>query len=356
MQSDGQHFRFLLYAEQNYAFAILRPLQAFALSQGHEVQWLLVGNAISADFLRNDEQQFASVADAVAYNPHAVFVPGDRVPSFIPGLKVEVFHGLNESKRGNEYPERGMFDLYCTEGHERTSTLSALAVQRGYFKVVETGWLKLDSLFATEASLYSTPSDNGNESEREVKRPQVAFASTFSPSLSCAALVYDEIKQLSQSARWQWLVTLHPKMDSQLQARYRELANDNLIFVESDAVISLLHCADVMVCDNSSIFQEFLLLQKPVVTVNNRDPQPAFINIKDSSQLEEAIEAALSPSESLKRAISAYGPAITPYLDGQSASRVLQAAVNMLQSGWQDSKPKNLFRNLKMRKKMRYWK
>lgn len=347
MQSVDQHYRFLLYAEQNYSFAILRPLQALAQSQGHEVQWLLVGNAISADYLHEDEQRLASVNDAVVYDPHAVFVPGDRVPSFIPGLKVEVFHGLNENKRGNEYPERGMFDLYCTEGHERTSTLSALAAQRGYFKVVETGWVKLDSLFA--AAL------DQSWIKREATRPQVAFASTFSPALSCAELVFDEIKQLSQDPGWQWLVTLHPKMDSQLQARYRDLASDNLGFVENDAVIPLLHRADVMVSDNSSIFQEFLLLKKPVVTVNNRDPQAAFINIKEASHLQGAIEQALSPSDVLKKAINEYGPAITPYLDGKSADRVLQAVVDMLKSNWQDRKPRNLFRNFKMRKKMRYW-
>ena len=345
--NDDQHYRFLLYAEQNYSFEILRPLQALARSHGHEVKWLLVGNAISSDYLHEGEQQLASVRDAIIYDPHAVFVPGDRVPSFIPGLKVEVFHGLNERKRGNEYPERGMFDLYCTEGPERTTTLSALAAQRGYFKVVETGWLKLDSLFAD--------APDQTRIKEEGRRPQIAFASTFSPALSCAELVFDEIRQLSQHPRWQWLVTLHPKMDSQLQDRYRALAGDNLEFVESDAVIPLLHRADVMVCDNSSIFQEFLLLKKPVVTVNNRDPQAAFINIREPSQLKAAIEQALSPSDELTRAINDYGPAITPYRDGKSADRVLRAVVAMLKSDWQDRKPMNLFRNLKMRKKLGYW-
>ena len=150
-------------------------------------------------------------------------------------------------------------------------------------------------------------------------------------------------------------MTLHPKMDSQSQDRYRGLAGDNLEFVESDAVIPLLHRADVMVCDNSSIFQEFLLLKKPVVTVNNRDPQAAFINIKEASHLKGAIEQALSPSDELKKAIDDYGLSITPYLDGKSADRVLQAVVAILKSVWQDRKPMNLFRNLKMRNKLGYW-
>ena len=214
MQPNGKvtnkspSYRFLFYVEQNYSFSILRPLQHHARKMGHDVKWLLVGKDVSPAFLQPDEEALESVDAAVTYRADAVFAPGDRIPGFIPGLKVQVFHGLNESKRGNLYPERGLFDLYCTEGHERTGTLQPLAEQRGYFKVVETGWLKLDSLF------------NYPSSQREpYRRPQIAFSSTFSPSLSCAELVYEQIKTLSQQGDWQWLVTLHPKMAPETVAK-----------------------------------------------------------------------------------------------------------------------------------------
>ena len=351
MQSNGNvtpnHnvHRFLFYVEQNYSFAILRPLQQYAQSQGHEVRWLLVGKDISADFLQPGERQLDNIEAAVAYQPDAVFAPGDRIPSFIPGLKVQVFHGLNESKRGNLYPERGLFDLYCTEGHERTGTLQPLSEQRGYFKVVETGWLKLDSLF------NHTPPEG-----RAANKPQIAFSSTFSPSLSCAELVYDQIKELSQQGMYHWLVTLHPKMAAETVAKYKALESENLTFFDNSRVIELLHRADVMVCDNSSIFQEFLLLGKPVVTVNNREVQPSFINITQPEELAGALERALHPDAELLEHIANYGPAITPYLDGNSAPRVLAAVTEMLEQGWQDRKPKNIWRNFKMRKSLGYWK
>ena len=91
-------YKFLFYIEQNYSFDILRPLQQVALLEGHSVYWLLVGEDISKDFLLESELSFSSIEDAVKYAPDAVFVPGDRVLSFISGLKVQVFHGLNESK------------------------------------------------------------------------------------------------------------------------------------------------------------------------------------------------------------------------------------------------------------------
>jgi len=339
---ERKSLKFLLYVEQNYSFDILRPIQKEALKQGYQVRWLIVGNEVSQQYLLSGEQRL-SIEQAITYQPDAVFAPGDRVPRFIPGLKVQVFHGLNESKRGNIYPERGLFDLYCTEGPERTNTLTSL--QKNYFKVVETGWVKLDTLFQFR-------------NKQSFDKPQILFASTFSPSLSCAEFVYEEIQRLTENEneKWQWLVTLHPKISSSTIKKYKALENENLLFFENNRVIEALHRADIMICDNSSIFQEFLLLNKPVVTVNNRAPLDSFINITESKDLEEAIIQALSPSTELLEQIQGYGPSITPYLDGQSSKRVIKAVEEMISHGWVDKKPKNIIRNFKIRKKLNYWK
>jgi len=342
-EKPEEKFKFLLYVEQNYSFDILRPIQNFAIEQGHQVKWLLVGSEVSSEYLQSHEEKLTSIEASIVYNADAVFVPGDRVPSFIPGIKVQVFHGLNESKRGNVYPERGLFDLYCTEGPERTGTLLKSIQGKSYCKVVETGWVKLDSLFQYQQTT-------------SFSRPQILFASTFSTSLSCAELVYDEIKRLSQNNQWQWIVTLHPKMAKETVKKYRSLESENLLFFENGQVIEALHRADLMICDNSSIFQEFLLLNKPVVTVNNRSPMNCFINISKASDLENAIKKGLSPSSELIDNIKKYGPSVTPYLDGKSSQRVLAAVEKMLIDNWQDSKPKNIIRNFKMRKKLNYWK
>jgi CDP-glycerol glycerophosphotransferase (TagB/SpsB family) len=334
--------RLLFYVEQDYSFAILRPLQAMALGRGHQVRWLVVGAAAS-ELLGSAEQACVNVADAVDYGPDLVFAPGDRIPAFVPGLKVCVFHGLNEDKRGNIYPDRGQFDLYCTEGPNRTNMLAPLAEKHGYFKVRETGWLKLDSIlnFEQPASSYD--------------RPQVLYASTFTPRLSSAEALYAEIKRLSQLQKWRWLVTLHPKIDVQIAAKFKALQNDNLSFHGTDEVIPLLHRADVMVSDNSSVLQEFLLLGKPVVTYKNRDPQPHLINIQKSQDLEGAIESALKPDSGTQQAIGNYKSSVTSFLDGKSASRILDAAEEMHDSGWRDKKPLNLIRNLRMRRQLSYY-
>ncbi len=119
-------------------------------------------------------------------------------------------------------------------------------------------------------------------------------------------------------------------------------------------MLDLLHRADVIVSDNSSILQEFLLLKKPVVTYRNRDPQECMINITKTEDLEKAIRQALAPGDALLRAIEAYGPSMTPFLDGASSERVLDAVEEMIQSGWKDTKPANLWRNFRMRQRLNF--
>ncbi|MCG6201412.1 UDP-N-acetylglucosamine 2-epimerase [Psychromonas antarctica] len=335
-------YKLLFYIEQNYSFDILRPLQEHARQLGHQVCWFLAGRDVSACFLQDDENILATITDVKRYHPDLVYAPGNVIPAFIPGLKIQVFHGLNDSKRGRFVKDRGMVDLYCTQGHERTDILLPMSLEKGYFQVVETGWLKLDTLYKqTQQQTFS--------------RPQILIASTFTPSLSCAESIFETISKLVDSQNWQWLVTLHPKMSAQTVAKYKNLEGENLIFLENDKVIAGMHRADIMVSDNSSVLTEFLMLNKPVVTFNNSNPLPCFINITAVEALQGAIEQALSPSKNLLKEIASYGPSITPYRDGKSASRVLEASINMLESGWVDKKPKNIVRNFKIRQQLNYW-
>jgi CDP-glycerol glycerophosphotransferase (TagB/SpsB family) len=333
----------LFYVEQDYSFDILRPLQAKALQRGYDVRWLVVGDA-SPEILKPDSHRLVSISEAIDYRPVAVFAPGDRIPGFIPGLKVQVFHGINEDKRGTSYPERGLFDLYCTEGPTRTAMLAPLAEQRGYFRVAETGWLKLDTIL------------NQPTTQKTTDRPQIVFASTFTPRLSGAEALLPEIKRLAQSSKWQWLITLHPKMSPATVNKYQALQNENLSFYPAEKTTYILQLADIMVSDNSSILQEFLLLKKPVVTFRNRAPRPCMININEPEQLEPAILRALNPEPALLTEIEHYGPAITPYLDGSSADRVLDATEAMLAENWQDKKPANRMRNFKIRRQLNHYK
>jgi len=339
-----QHF--LFYISKNYSFEILRPLQTVIKNNGGKVLWLVSGNDVDLSNFQHQECYTLDAKEAVSFGPVATFVPGNIVPNFIPGYKVQVFHGL-EWKKKDHFIIRHCFDLYCTHGPATTHRFSELANKHQYFDVVETGWPKLDNLFSSSKYQW--------EKQRDV--PTILFAPTFSPSLTAAPELFDEISRLSTSKDWQWLVKFHPKMDPIWIEKYRSLSSDNLKVVEDSCVASLLQSGDIMVSDTSSIIGEFSLLGKPVVTLNNLQPGDYLIDINQGSLLEAAIEQALSPNSALLTHINEYAQDLHPYNDGLSATRIFEATQQLLSQGKIaiKSKPLNIFRNFKMRRELNYW-
>ena len=337
--------RFVLYLSQNYSFEILRPLAAQMLNDGHAVRWFVEGNDVNTRLFHPEEQRLQEVADIVEFNPDAVFLPGNIVPSFIPGLKVQIFHGFEWKKKGH-FRIRECFDLYCTQGPFFTQAFKDLRSRHPHFTVRETGWPKLDPLFS------------GLENANYNDVPHILFAPTFSPKLTSAPALLEQITTLSRTKPWKWLVKFHPKMDAETIEAYKNIANDNLEVVESQSILPLLQQCDVMVSDTSSAITEFLLMKKPVVTFKNSQPEDVFIDISAPEKLGVAVEDSLTLSDSQRQRIEAYADQMHPYDDGQSAKRILEATIEEIQAfPRQDNvaKPRNVIRNLKLRKRLGYW-
>jgi CDP-glycerol glycerophosphotransferase (TagB/SpsB family) len=341
--------RYLFYISQNYSYAILRPLQEVILARGDQAAWFLEGEEVNVSYLQNNEQQLNSIWQVKEYCPDVVFVPGNVIPDFIPGIKVGVFHGFNAGKRNrrgfeDHFNIRGCFDLYCTQGPNTTLPFIELAKVHQHFSVKQTGWPALDPLF-----------DFSKVTKKN--KPTILMCSTFSRALTCAPHLFETVKKLSSTGKWQWLIQFHPKMPIDIIEQYKSLESEHLSFVETDNVIPLLQQADVMVCDTSSVLMMFLMLNKPVVTFNNIAPQDYMVNINDKDKLEESIEYALSYPAELKEKVEYFIKDTHPYVDGESSIRVLDAADELLEGENLPSKakPLNLLRRFKMRKKLRYW-
>lgn len=338
--------KYLFYITENYSFEILRPLQQEILKRGGEVKWLVSGSNVSVNNFFANEVTLSSINEAVSFNPDACFIPGNNIPNFIPGLKVQVFHGFEWKKKGH-FQIRGFFDLYCTHGKATTSRFKSLAKKHGYFDVVETGWPKVDPLFNIPAAQYF-----------ETEKPTILYAPTFSPKLTSAADLFTEIKRLSLLDKYNWLVKFHPKMDPAWVGKYQTLNNDNFKVVNSSDINELFQSADILISDTSSVIGEFALLGKPIITYKNSLPGNYLIDIEEPVKLSCAIIAAISPSDSLTEAINNYSIELHPYKDGQSSSRILDAVDNILKHGKlaKKRKPFNIFRSFKLRKKLNYWK
>lgn len=339
--------RYLLFVSELYALAILRPLQAAIRARGDEAAWFFERESLT-EHLHVDELRLASVRAVIDWRPDAVFVPGNWVPEFFPGLKVEVFHGFSVGKRSESrghFRVRGSFDLYCTQGPDTTLPFQELARQLGFFRVAQTGWPKLDPLF------------QGRYPHAAGERPAVMYASTFTESITSARILRDTIARSAHAGEWQWLVTLHPKMAPEVIEAYRVLEGPNLRFEMTDDILALYAQADVLLSDTSSVVPEFLTQLRPVVTFRNRRPGPHLLDVQQVEDVVPALRQALARPDDLMRAIRDYADRIHPYRDGRSSERVLEATTRAIGQGRAGlgRKPLNLWRRLQARKRLGYW-
>ena len=304
--------KYLLHIGQNYSFEILRPIQAEIRSRGDECAWYVSSGGVDITRFFEDELVISSPEIASKYDSIAVFTPGNTVPGFLNGLKVQVFHGLEWKKKGH-FKIRGFFDLYCTQGPITTERFNELAEKHQYFHVRETGWSKLDSLFSVDPFVLDT------------NKKVVLYAPTFSKKLTSAIDLFDDIKRIASTGEYYWLVKFHPLMSPELIAMYKELEGEEFKVVNDHSVLPLLARADVMLSDTSSVIGEFSLLGKPVVTLRNSAPDEALFNMLDPSELECSLNQALYLSDAKHAAIRESNLMLHPCVDGRSSARILDA-------------------------------
>jgi len=260
--------RYLLYVTLPYAYSILRPLEHEIRRRGGEAAWFVEEGCPVV--LEEGEVRLGTIREAVAYNPVAVFAPGNYIPDFIPGVKVALFHGYAIQKRieavDDHFTVRGWFDIYCTQGPSSTPYFKELEKKYGFFRVYETGWPKADTYFSPEV-----------QRKPQNDHPVILYPPTFTRNVCSAPHLMAEIDRLAKTHPWDWVITFHPKLtDPGIIAGYKRIAeeNENVIFYEGSDKMPLLQQADVMLCDSSSIILEFMFLDKPVVTFRNSHPGP----------------------------------------------------------------------------------
>lgn len=337
----------LLFANELYGLPILRPVAAAASARGIDTAWVVTD--AMADRMNSGEQRLTDITQIRRWNPQSVFCAANWVLPSIPGDKIQVFHGFSTDKRSRErghFRLRGFFDLYCTQGPDTTKPFKALASQHRYFAVEETGWPKLDPLFGPASNYSDKLQAAANE------RPCVMYASTFTPALSAAPDMLEPLREWVARGDRYWLLTLHPKCSADLFAAYRSLAAqhpEHATFLETEHLLDMMRVADVLVCDTSSVIDEFAVQLKPVVTLRNRIPKPFMLNVDNPTDVDTAITKALNQPEALMRKVRVHADNIHPYRDGQSSERLLDAAARLANGDYdpRTRKPLNLVRRWK---------
>lgn len=334
--------RIVLFCQQAYAFSILWPLKVAAEKRGWDVLWY-VKDAVVGKFPFPDEVMTSDIQVVQRYQPDAIMVPGNEVPHYLRGVKVQVFHGFAGEKKGH-FRIRDYFDLYLTQGPYFTQRFGELARKHGNFEVVETGWPRVDRFFDGSVDVeavrtrYNLP----------VSGNTLLYAPTFSPSMTSAQDLYNTLETLATETDWHVLIKFHPLMDKALMQRYRTRfgTSKQVHVVDEDDVTPFMMVSDLLVSDTSSVVYEFLLLDKPVVTLRTTVSEPSWTDIDQPDALLSTCKALLASGRLTHNPVR---ERYHPYTDGQSAERMLDAVSHYIdEHGVPDRRPLGFLRRRKI--------
>ena len=335
----------ILFCQNNYSFGILEPIKNYLLAKNHDYIWY-INEKILPDFPFKNENHTTLISDLEHYKADAIFVPGNEVPHYLHGLKVQVFHGLAGEKKGH-FRIRHYFDLYLTQGPYFTKKFIDFKNKYQDFDVIETGWPKLD-VYGADLHRYDDEKKQllANFNAKKI----LLYAPTFSPKLTSAPFLIEELKALVKNPDYLVLLKFHPLMDKNWLDIYKNLADEtpNIIFETEKNIIKFLLMADLMISDTSSVIYEFLLLNKPAITFKNISKNIVWENSFDYAQLIPLVEKNLSEDAFAKNRKDIFEQ-YHPYNDGKSAERMVEAVKNYIAKNGVPKKRKiSLFRRMKM--------
>jgi len=342
--------RHLFFITKPYSISVIRPLYE-EIQRSGQGQALIFATPKVKALIDFEARSTDSIHEAIEFQPEVVFVSGNFVHDKIPGLKVQIFHGLCEEK-GGHYKITGFFDLYCTSGPLITEKFRRLAEKYGYFKVMETGWPKVDLILRVF--------DRTQLCRRMNLDPQckiILYAPTFSPKFKSSEEVLKVLYNLPRSDE-QWIIKFHDLMAVEERRHFEKLPQDKFRIYAGYDNIALMQMADLLISDTSSIVYEFMLLDKPIVTVGAKVRQNKALNIESVDNLRIAIDHSLQNpqeySENRHRTLAQ----IHPYSDTANSRRVLDAVDEFLKNRDMiklNKKPLNLYRKFKVRRRFGVW-
>lgn len=321
--------RIVLFCENKYAIDILYPIYQEAARKGdNELLWYVHPPKIPQFPLVGEVEYTGSMQAVYDFSPEVIFVPGNIVPYYLPGVKVQVFHGYAAEKK-DHWVIRRYFDTYFTQGPFFTQGFTKLSEKYNDFEVVETGWPKQDWI---KTHLH----DFDDEKEALLKKYQrkqvVLYAPTFSPSLTSLPYIKQALVNLVKHKNIVLLLKFHPLTKQEWVDEYRQLAEqeDYILWIDDFNVTQYQLMADVMISDTSSTVYEFLLLNKPVITYRTIAKNIYWTDVTELSQLPDAFEQAQYDEVSIKKrqwVVENYDP----HLDGNVCRRILVAAADYIQ-------------------------
>ena len=333
--------KILFYISKKYSIPITAPIVKYLEKTEHSFAFFMskkVRNELASDL--NKYKLLQNIEETKLFSPDVVIVPGNFVDFRIPGIKVQIFHGLGVEKPSH-YKIRHFFDVYCTSGPFVTKKYDELKKKKKYFLVKETGWSKIDHII-------NYPANNLRDKFNIQKEKKVIlFAPTHSKKMQSAESLLPIIPNIINDDEI-WFLKFHELMNKEIKDTISISVNIRLI--DDYDITPFLHLADILITDTSSVAYEFMILDKPIITLKTQSRKNKGIDILQPSQLREAIDRSLSDPQEFHQNRINHIKEINPRIDGKICENLIFTLENIINNnGLQNKrKPLNLFRKLQV--------
>ncbi len=309
----------ILFCTEPNSFNILKPLADELEKQKDEYIWYITPKLFD-EFPYKHQMHTNSINYLDDFKSDVIFTPTDKVPYWLYGLKVHIFDSLQEDEK--KYMEMiNYFDLYLTPGPKFTNLFEHLAEKQKNFDVIETGWSKLDTLF-------NIANDDNISWERDnlLEKYGVKYIILYAPSsdmeLTSVMKLKDIIIKLSSRKDVLFMIRFDENMSKEIVDEYKDIDTPNILILNDNNISKNMHIADVLISDTNSLVYEFVLLDKPVLTVDtklkditwsNQGARGIYLNVIRT--LENSVATRNRRDQTKKN--------YHPYDDGKSAKRMI---------------------------------
>jgi len=333
--------KLLFYISKLYSLPVVEPIIKEASHRNVKIQISLFLSKKVEKKLPDYFKQFpiyTSLEEAIDFYPDFVLCPGNFVDFRLPGIKVELFHGIGIEKPSH-YKIRHFFDVYFTSGPIVTSKFKKIQKKHKYFRVVETGWPKIDHIINFDTKnlkeKYNIPKN----------KKVILYAPTHSTRMQSASDLIPVFKTCIKDDEF-WICKPHEFLDKTF---IKEMKRQGIRLLSTFDITPYLHIADVMISDTSSVIYEFMLLNKPVITYRTLANKNKGLNIEIPEELRNALDRSLNNPDEFSKIRSNYIKKVNPVVDGTISSTILSQLQKWFDTPFKKRrKPLNLYRKMQI--------